>query len=226
MLSNVREGTANGPRYRQFLRGTVRSASLRFGALRGLWLVFCLGFHFGDFFAREGFQFVADYVGGKAGAKEAAVNGTHFVFGDFAAKSPEFAINPLADNGGFVGFFCRFGKGGFNVAVWDTPVAQFTGDTEFALAADFGALAGELFGEAFVVEQVGFFEKFDDQLDEFIVVRAAAEMLLHLMDGVSAAHEGADGGVVKLGLGFDLAGFGEHGGSIEVMKERSKGRNR
>jgi hypothetical protein len=177
-----------------------------------------LGFHFGDFFACEGFQFAADYVSGKARAKEAAVNGTHFVFGDFAAKSAEFAINPLADNGGFVGFFCGFGKCGFNVAVWDTAVTQFTGDAEFALAADFGALAGELFGEAFVVEMAFALEKFNHEFDEFVVVASPAEMLFHFVDGVGAAHESADGSVMERGAGVELARLGEHGGSIEERK--------
>jgi hypothetical protein len=34
--------------------------------------------------------------------------------------------------------------------------------------------------------------------------------LFHFVDGIRATHEGADGGVVELRFGFDLAGLGEH----------------
>jgi hypothetical protein len=35
------------------------------------------------------------------------------------------------------------------------------------------------------------------------------------MDGMGAAHEDFDGSVVEGGFGVELAGLGEHGGSIE-----------
>jgi hypothetical protein len=81
---------------------------------------------------------------------------------------------------------------------------------------DFGALAGELFGEAFVVEMAGTLQAVYDIFEELVVFGAAAEELLHFVDGIGAAHESADGGFVELGLGFDLARLGEHARSIEA----------
>ena len=82
------------------------------------------------------------------------------------------------------------------MAVRDAAGAQFSGDAEFALLADFGALAGELFGVAGVVNHALAFEAVEDGLDHGFVVAAALEGFFHFVDGMGAAHEGADSGVV------------------------------
>ena len=87
---------------------------------------------------------------------------------------------------------------------------------------NFGALASELFCEALVVDHFGALEAVHHGSKEFVVFGAATEELLHFVDGVGAAHEGADGGFVQFRFGFYLAGFSKHGGRIEERKQRSK----
>jgi hypothetical protein len=188
-------------------KGKELGAELADGERR---LVFETGFGLGNVFVGEGLEFAADDVGGKAGAEEAAVHGSELAVVDFAAEGAQLAFETLADQGGFVGLRSGFGEGGLNVAIGNTAGAEIAGDAEFALAANFGALAGELFGVALVVNEAVLFEELEDEFDEFVVVRAASEMLLHFVDGIGAAHEGADGGIVEGGLGFGLARPGEH----------------
>ncbi len=137
---------------------------------------------------------------------------------DFAAEGTEFSFEALADDGGLVGFFGGFGEGGFDVAVRDAAGAEVARDAEFTLAADFGALASELFGEALVVDHFGAFEAVHDTFQERVVFGSTAEQLLHFVDGIGTAHKGANGGFVEFGFGFDLARLGEHGERIETMK--------
>jgi hypothetical protein len=170
-----------------------------------------------DFLAGDRFEFAADDVGGKTCAEKAAVHGGEFVFGNFAAEGAECAFEALANDGGLVGFFGGLGEGGFDVAVGDAAGAEVAGDTEFALAANFGALASELFGETLVVDHFGPLETVHDGSKEFVVFGAAAEELLHFMDGVGAAHEGAKGGLVQFCFGFHLSRLREHGPSIEEI---------
>ena len=184
------------------------------------------GFGVRDFGVGEGVELAADDVGGEAGAKETAVERGELVIGDFAAGEAEFAFDALADESGFVMFLGIFFKGGFDVFVGDAAGAEVARDAEAALPADLGALAGELFGVAGVVDEALAFEAFEDVLDELVVVGAMSESLFHFMDGVGAAHEDAGGGVIKVGFGGELAGAGKHRGRIEAKKERSKEKSR
>ena len=176
------------------------------------WLFIRLGFWLRDFFARQGFELAADDVGGKAGAEEAAVHRGDFVFGNLAAEGAEFAFEALADDGGFVGIFGGLGEGGFDVAVGDAAGAEVAGDAEFALAADLGALAGELFGVAVVVEAAVFLQAGQDYLGEEVAAGSAFEEFLHFVYGMRAAHQGAEGYVVEFGFGVEFFGAGEHRG--------------
>jgi len=182
-----------------------------------LFLFFGGRFGFGDFGAGEGVELAADDVGGEAGAEQAAIEGGDFVVGDFAAGEAEFAFDALADERGFVVFLGVFVECSFDVFIGDAAGAEVAGDAEATLAADFGALAGELFGVAGVVDQAFAFEAFEDVFDELVVVGAMGEGLLHFVDGMSAAHEDAGGGGVEVGFGLELAGTGKHG-----EKDRSK----
>ena len=112
------------------------------------------------------------------------------------------------------------------MAVWNAAGAEIARDAEFPLFADFGALASELFGVARVIELAIFLEARHDDLDEQLIVGAAAELLFHFMDRVCAAHEGAESNVVELGFGFELAGAGEHGKSIEEKVARGQWRGK
>src|ERR1051325_1389493 len=84
---------------------------------RGLF-EFCL--NIGNVFAKSGFEFAADDVGGEAGAEEAAVEGGEFLFIEFAAEGAQFAVDALADDCGLVGVLSRFFEGGFDVTVGDS----------------------------------------------------------------------------------------------------------
>ena len=42
--------------------------------------------------------------------------------------------------------------------------------------------------------------------------------MFHFLDGVGAAHQGAEGYVVEFGFGVELAGSVEHSRRIEVRK--------
>src|SRR6266404_5960438 len=126
-----------------------------------------------------------------------------------ASKEFYFALDALADHGGFVGVGGGFFYGGFDVAVGNAAGAEFAGHAVFALVADFGALAGELFGVAGVVDQAVLFQAGDDFLDEVFVGGAADERFFHVGDGMGAAHENFDGSVVEGGLGVNGAGL-EH----------------
>ena len=64
----------------------------------------------------------------------------------------------MADGGALGGFVGGLFDGGLDLGVGDAAGAEVAGDAEFALAADLGALAGELFGVAVVVEVAVFFQ--------------------------------------------------------------------
>ena len=100
--------------------------------------------------------------------------------------------------------------GGLDVGVGDAAGAEVAGDAKFSLAADFGALAGELLGVASVVELAVFLHAGHDDLGEEFVGGAAVEEALHFFDGMRAAHEGAEGDVVEFLLGVDFFRGREH----------------
>src|SRR6266700_1548869 len=112
-----------------------------------------VGLGFGEVFAGEGVEFAADYVGGEAGAKKAAVDGGHLPFVDLfacmfvcigAAKGAQLALDALADDGGFVRFLGGFFECRFNVAVRNATGPEATCDAKFSLLAGFSALPREL----------------------------------------------------------------------------------
>src|SRR5690242_12032312 len=111
------------------------------------------------------------------------------------------------------------------MAVWDAAGAQVAGDAEFPLAPDFRALAGELLGKALVINHLGALQTVHYIFQKIVVIRSPAQQLFHFVDGVSAAHQGANGSVVEFCFGFGLAGLGEHEKRIEVMEQRSKDGN-
>jgi len=171
----------------------------------------------GEFFAGDGLDFAADDVGGKAGAQQAAVEGGELFVVEFAAEGAELAVNALADHGGLVVFLRAFVESGFDVLVGDAASAQVAGDAELALAADFGALADELFGVAGVVDEAFALEAVESGFDELVVFGAMRQRLLHFVDGMGAAHQDAGGRGVQLGLGHHQAWLAEHAGRIEAI---------
>ena len=181
---------------------------------------------FRDVFTSDGFQFAADDVGGKAGAKEAAIEGgelllveigtlaTHLkvaaTFAAGSAKGAQLTFDALADESGFVGGLGDFVEGGFDVAIGNSTGAEVARDAKLALLSPLGAVAGELGGVAGVVDVAVLLEARHHVLYQRGVIAAALERLLHFMDGMRAAHEDFDGGVVEGGFRVELARLGEH----------------
>jgi len=96
------------------------------------------------------------------------------------------------------------------MTIGNTAGAEVARNAEFTLFADFGALAGKLFCVARVVELAGFFEAGENDLGEEFAVGAAEKLLLHFVNGVSTAHEDAEGIFVEVLLGVEFARPGEH----------------
>ena len=177
---------------------------------------------FGEAFAGERAEFAADNVGGEAGAEEAAVDGGHFLFIDFAAVGTELAFDPLADRDRFVGMLGDFFEGGFDVAVGNAPGAEVAGDTELSLFAGFGTLSGELFGVTRVIDQAVFLQPRHHHLDQQLVNAPSLQLLLHLVHGVRSPHQRAHGYFIQLRFGLNLVSLLEHGKSIEASKQGGK----
>ena len=129
----------------------------------------------------------------------------------------EFALDAQADGGALGVIVAGFVERGVDVAVGDAAGAEVSGDAVFALAANFGALANELFGVAVVVDHAVFFEAGHDYLCEELVVGATGEEFFHFGDGVRAAHQRALRGFVELRLRFEFAGPGKHGSRIALI---------
>src|SRR6267378_6807218 len=96
------------------------------------------------FFSRYCLQFATDDVGGEAGAEEAAVDGSHSLFVDFAAMGTELALDALADHRGFIGLLGRFFQGCVDVPIRDTACSKVPRHAKLSLLPPFCALAGEL----------------------------------------------------------------------------------
>jgi len=177
-------------------------------------------FDFGDFFGGEGFEFAADGVGGEAGAEQRTVERGDFLGVDFAAlfaagEEFEFALQARADGGAFRFRVGGVGDGCVDVAVRDAAGAQIAGDAEFALAADFRALAHKLFGVSRVVQLAVFPEPRHDDLDQQLVVCTPRQHFFHFVHGVRAPHQCANGDIVEFGFRFELARFAEHEESMK-----------
>jgi hypothetical protein len=159
----------------------------------------------GEIAGGDAAEFGADDIGGEAGAKKRAVEGSELALIERAADMREAALEARADERGFV----RFGEDGvergFDVAVGNAAGAQFARDAKTPLAARLRVRASVVEGVAGVVEIVVLAQPGDDGRNEFGIFGAAAEVFAHFMDGVRAAHERAQGGGVKLLLGGEFA---------------------
>ena len=172
--------------------------------------------------ASERFEFTADEVGTKTGGEERAVDGSEFFVIDFASKRVELALDALTDDGGFVMGFGRFSKGSVYVAVGHAASAEIASDTEFALFADFSALARELFGVTGVVELARFFESGKDDLCEDFRIGTAQEFRFHFVDGVGATHQDAKGVGVEVLFVVELARPREHARRVKHSRNEVK----
>jgi len=86
---------------------------------------------------------------------------------------------------------------------WRTRAASFSESAD-------SAMASELFGVAGVIELARFLEPCEDNLGEEFAVGATKEFRFHFVDGMSTAHEDAEGVVVEVLFGFEFARLCEH----------------
>lgn len=155
-----------------------------------------VGVNLRNFFAGDSLEFFADGVGREPGGEEAAIQTGDLLIRDFAARELEFAFDAVANRKPLRLIVGRGFDGSSDVGVGDAAGAEVARNAEFPLAADFGALAGELLSIASVVELAVFFHTGHDDLREKFVGGAAVEQALHFFDGVRAAHEGAQSDIV------------------------------
>jgi hypothetical protein len=169
----------------------------------------------GERFPGHGFQFAADGVGGKAGAEQGAVERGDFLLVDGAAEKFEFALDALTD-GGLLGVVAGgFGDGDFDVAVRNAAGAEVSGDAKFALPANLGPLARELFGVARVVDQIVFFQAGQNHLRQKFAGGATLKEFVHFVYRMRPPHQRPQCNIVKFGFSVELARLGEHQRSIE-----------
>lgn len=153
----------------------------------------------------------ADDVGGKAGAKEAAVErGGLFFVERPAAEAPQLALDAGFYERGFVRFGENGGERGFNVTVRHAAGAEFAGDAEFSLMAILRMSAGEVAGVASVIEIIQFAQFLQDGVGVVFVFGTQGEIFLHFVHGMGAAHQCASGRGVKASLGGKFARSGAH----------------
>ncbi len=147
----------------------------------------------GEFF--EGF---AGGTGGEAGVNEFAegaleVLGIFEVGGGIGGANLSFEVSE--GEGDFVDGAVGFGEGGFGDGFGDLALGEFAADALGAEEAEVAAALGVGFGEAFVVEEAGFFEAGEDAGDFGGIFGAGFELLFELGDGGRSAAEGAEGEV-------------------------------
>ena len=158
----------------------------------------------------HGLEFAADDGGGESRAVEAAVERGELLFVDFAPIGAQLALDALPDQGGFVGLLRDLFQSCLDVAVGNTASTQLARHAKFSLFSSFGAVARKLVGVARVVKQSGALQPGHYVFYKRGVFAAALERLLHLTDGMRAAHKDFDGGVVEDGFGVELPVLGEH----------------
>ena len=104
--------------------------------------------------------------------------------------------------------FVRFGEDGvegrIDVAIGDAAGAKFTRDAKTSLAAGLGVLACVIESVAGVIEVVLLAETGDHRRDKACIFRAELKVLAHFMDGVRAAHKGAESSGVELLFGGEF----------------------
>jgi len=147
----------------------------------------------------------ANDVRGETGAEKAAIKRRDFALVERAAKMREAAFYAGADQSGFV----RFGKdslqSSFDVTVGNAAGAELARDAKASLAAQFRMLIGVIERVTGVVQVFQFAQTRDDGRNEFLVLGAAFEVLLHFVDRICAAHQGAKRRIVKFLFGGNSA---------------------
>jgi len=150
----------------------------------------CVG-KVGEVAVGDTFELGANDVRRKPRGEEAAVERSEFALVELAAKVREPALEAGADERGFVGLRENGVERGFDVAVGDAAAAEVASDAIASLTAHPGVVTGEFEGVARVVEIIQLTQARDHRGNQVFALGAAFEVLLHLVDRVRAAHQGA-----------------------------------
>ncbi len=165
------------------------------------------------------FEGFAGGTGGEAGVDELS-EGALKVFGIFkmggGVGDADFSVEVGEGEGDLVDGTESFGDGGFGDRLGNLALGEFAADPLGAEEAKVAAAVGVGFGEAFVVEQAGFFEAGEDAGDFAGIFGTGFEFLFEFGDGGRPAAEGAKSEVHE---GFPRVEF-RHGathGHIKIV---------
>ena len=169
-------------------------------------------------------ELVADYVGGKAGAEEAAVDRGALLFVKRTVGLAEAALDAGTHERGFIGFGEYSFQRRFDVPVRDAAGAEFARDAEFSLATLLRVDAGVVAGVARVVEVLHFLQFLQDGFDVFFIFGAAFEICAHFVDRVRTSHQSSQCGGVEFGFaGMFSRRRGAHGKRIAFWRLEARG---
>jgi len=164
----------------------------------------CVG-KVGEVAVGDALELGANDVRREARGEEAAIERRELALVELAAKVREPALEAGADERGFVGLGENGIECGFDVAVGHAAAAEVASDAVASLTAQPSVVTGELEGITCVVEIIQLTEARDHGGNQVFVFGAALEVLLHLVDRVCTAHQGALCGHVELVLGGKFA---------------------
>jgi hypothetical protein len=148
----------------------------------------------------------ANDVRREARGEEAAIERGELALVELAAKVREPALEAGPDERGFVGLGEDGVERSFDVAIRDTTGAEVTSDPVASLTAQAGVVTSVLESVARVIEIIQLTETGNHRGNQVFVFGAAVEVLLHLVNRVRAAHQGALRGHVELVFGGEFAG--------------------
>jgi hypothetical protein len=131
-----------------------------------------------------GAEFGANYVGGKAGAEEIAIEGRASFFVKRTFDLAQAAFEARTDKRCFVRFGENGFERGFDVAVREAAGAEFADDSEFALVTVLRMDARIVAGVTRVVEVLELFQLLDHFADVVFVFGAAGEVFAHFVYGI------------------------------------------
>lgn len=158
-----------------------------FGVVGGIGGGFCGGAELG-----------ANYVGGKTGAEQIAIERGAFFLVERAFDLAEAAFEARADERGFICLGENRFQRHFNMLVGDATAAQFAGDAEFALVTMLRMNARVIAGVSRVVEVLEFFEFLEHAANVLFVFGAARQIFAHFVYGIRATHQGTHRSGVKV----------------------------
>ena len=147
----------------------------------------------------------ANDVRGETGAEKAAIKRRDFALIERAAKVCQAAFYAGANQSGFVRFRKDSLHRSFDVTVGNAAGTELARNAKASLAAQFRVLIGVIERVSSVVQVFQFAQTRDDRRNEFLVLGAAFEVLLHFVNRICPAHQGAKRRIVKFLFGGNFA---------------------